>query len=768
MAFAGLARFDGDGCLVWANPDFGAVLGCGGAIRTGMPLADVLGAVGQDRARALAAPDVIAALTAGETAVLYGAAMATGSAALALARGEGGETLLTAVPLPAGALCTSAFCTDPDHRHGPALETAQSAIMEAIAFPLVVSRLADGLVLAGNQPAAAMFGIPLADAVGRVTSWEFYTDPDERIRLVARLKEGRGQCDGFETQVRSRGGREAWVMLSARQLVYCGEQALLVCITDLTERRRMEKDLAAQWKQSQAVLEGLSQGVLALDRDRRLTAWNGRVLDLLGLAPGDVVFRMALPRLAEQVAGAGRFTAANVSALLGQGLADGAPLVFEPAGAGGLVMEATARGLPDGGCVITCTDITSRKRAERELRDSRALFEQAIRAARDGISQWDLKSGEVWFSPQWWSLLGYGEDEAVNSIERWAELILPEDRDVSLRAAADFAAGLIEDCQLVQRYQHRAGHTVYLYSRSIKVADDGGQTVKLIGSHTDITERIRAEDTARTAKEQAERALKSLKEAQAHLIQSEKMAALGSLVAGVAHEINTPIGIALTGASLLAERTDVIRRSFAANQLRRPDFADYLETAEEATQLMMLNIDRAAQLIQSFKQMAVDQASEERRVFHLADYIQEVLRSLSVRLKRASHAITVECPPDLVLDSYPGALSQILTNFIMNSLIHGYPPGQTGHLSITVTCDEAEEEVTLRYADDGRGIPAELQDKVFEPFFTTNRGAGGSGLGLNIIYNIATRTLRGRIALDSAPGQGTAFTLRFPRCIPAG
>lgn len=765
MAFAGLARFDGDGCLVWANPDFGAALGGGDRLCPGMALADVLSLVDQDPRRFMAAVDALAALLAGETVVLYGARLAPGGAALALAAGEGGETLLTAVTLPSGVSCVSAFCSDPRHRHGPALETAQGAILESIAFPLVVSRLSDGLVLAGNQPAAAMFGMPLAEAVGRVTTWEFYSDPEERGRLVDRLKAGGGQFDGFETLVRSRGGREAWVMLSARQLVYCGEQALLVCITDLTERRRMEKDLAAQWRQSQAVLEGLSQGVLAFDRDRRLTAWNGRALDLLGLSAAAIVFGMPLPALAETVTAQGGFTSDDVHALLGPGLEDGASVLFEPRSSDGRVMETATRALPDGGCVITCTDVTSRKRAERELRDSRALFEHAIRAARDGISQWDLKDGEVWFSPQWWSLLGYGEDEAVNTIERWAELILPEDRDVSLRAAADFAAGLIEDCQLVQRFRHRDGHTVYLYSRTIKVADDGGQTVKLIGSHTDITERIRAEDTARTAREQAEAALKSLKDAQAHLIQSEKMAALGTLVAGVAHEINTPIGIALTGASLLAERTEVIRRAFTTNQLRRPDFADYLDTAEEASQLMMLNIDRAAQLIQSFKQMAVDQASEERRVFNLADYVQEVLRSLGVRLKRASHIITVECPPDLMVDSYPGALSQILTNFIMNSLIHAYEPGQTGHLSITILPD-GDDDIILRYADDGCGIPPALHDKVFEPFFTTNRGAGGSGLGLNIIYNIATRTLQGRIALTSAPGQGTTFTLRFPRCIP--
>ncbi|MDQ2102462.1 ATP-binding protein [Azospirillum isscasi] len=459
----------------------------------------------------------------------------------------------------------------------------------------------------------------------------------------------------------------------------------------------------------------------------------------------------------------------------GAAFGPGEPLPARPAPADGVrectrpdgqVVECLSRPLPDGGFVVTYTDVTERRSAERELTASRELFELAIRAAREGISQWDLRTGELWFSPHWWGLLGYGEDEMVNTVERWTELILPEDREPSMRMAADLVAGTMNECQLVQRFRHKRGHVVHMLTRAIRVVGPDGELFRLVGSHTDVSERVHAEERVHAAREEAERTLRDLKEAQAHLIQSEKMAALGSLVAGVAHEINTPIGIALTGASLMAERTRGIRRDFEAGTLRRPDFADFLDTAGEAAQLMLLNIDRAAQLIQSFKQIAVDQASEERRVFDLRDYIDEVLRSLGVRIKRATHGVTVDCPENLIIDGYPGALSQVLTNLVMNSITHGYAPGQHGTLRVTVRAVGADE-VELVYADDGRGIPPELHGKVFEPFFTTSRGAGGSGLGLNIVYNIATRKLKGRIALDSAPGRGTAFTLRFPRVVPA-
>ncbi|GAA4253031.1 PAS domain S-box protein [Azospirillum formosense] len=771
MAAAGLARFDADGRLIWANAAFRASLG-------GCP-ADSLDALLARVAVCGGGAGAAERLRAGQP-VAFASSAGDGHPTLIPAEGEGGELVLT---LTDG---SGALADPPDDTGFFGLEgllgdragEAERAIMQAIAVPLVVTRLSDGLVMAVNQPAGLLFGVPLDDVVGRSFARAFYTEPAERNRLLAALRDGAGGVDGFETRLCRPDGSDLWAMVSARRFRFRGEDAMLACISDISARKRTEQALEAQWDQTRAVLNGLGQGVMAFDRALRLVAWNGRAAELLGLEPEFLRYHTPYAAIAVRVGEGLAFgpgaVCPDTSSNGNPSTAPGSPLPartapdersWECTRSDGQVLECLIRPLPDGGFVLTHTDVTERRNAEREIFASRELFELAIRAAREGIWQWDLRTGELWLSPYWWGMLGYGEDEMVNTAARWTELILPEDRELSARKARDLINGAMGECQFILRFRHKRGTVVHMLSRAIRVLGPDGEPFRIVGSHTDVSDRVHAEERAHAAREEAERALRDLKEAQAHLIQSEKMAALGSLVAGVAHEINTPIGIALTGASLVAERTRLIRRDFEAGTLRKPDFADFLDMAGEAAQLMLLNIDRAAQLIQSFKQIAVDQASEERRVFDLRDYIDEVLRSLGVRIKRAAHGVEVDCPADLLIDGYPGALSQVLTNLVMNSIIHGYAPGQHGTLCVAARRVGADE-VELVYADDGRGIPLELHDKVFEPFFTTSRGTGGSGLGLNIVYNIATRRLRGRIALDSAPGRGTTFTLRFPRVAP--
>ncbi|HYD29635.1 MAG TPA: ATP-binding protein [Azospirillaceae bacterium] len=271
------------------------------------------------------------------------------------------------------------------------------------------------------------------------------------------------------------------------------------------------------------------------------------------------------------------------------------------------------------------------------------------------------------------------------------------------------------------------------------------------------------------AKERAEATLAELRDAQDQLLQSEKMAALGQLVAGVAHEINTPIGTALTSTTHLAEKTTELAEKFRGSLLRKNDLASFVDTAMEITGLVTSNIQRAAHLVQSFKQVAVDQTSEMRREFELGEYIDEIVLSLSPRVRQTPHSVSYACPPDVMMDSYPGPLAQVLTNFICNALEHAFShDGETaGHLRITVTAPTGSE-AQIEVADDGKGIDPEILPKVFEPFFTTRRNAGNTGLGLHITFNIVTQTLGGTVAVESVPGAGTRFTLRLPRVAPAG
>ncbi|MBY6263033.1 PAS domain S-box protein [Azospirillum sp. 412522] len=279
---------------------------------------------------------------------------------------------------------------------------------------------------------------------------------------------------------------------------------------------------------------------------------------------------------------------------------------------------------------------------------------------------------------------------------------------------------------------------------------------------TDVTVEARSAEEIFNAMQELARAYADLKETQANLVQAEKMASLALLVAGVAHEINTPIGIAFGCATHLSGRTGMLAEVFERGTMKKSELAAYVATASESSRLIEQNLTRAAELIQSFKRVAVDQTSEERRRFDLLAYLEEVVTSLGPTLRKSRHRVAIACSPGIGMDSFPGALSQVVTNLVMNALTHAFPADSRGHMVIDVD-EVADGEVEIRFADDGAGIAAENLPKVFEPFFTTRRGSGGSGLGLHIVFNLVTQSLGGRIAVDSVPGDGTTFTLRIPK-----
>ena len=292
-----------------------------------------------------------------------------------------------------------------------------------------------------------------------------------------------------------------------------------------------------------------------------------------------------------------------------------------------------------------------------------------------------------------------------------------------------------------------------------------------------IIERIRhAEDAARRSQQETAQAMDELRRAQESLLQSERLASLGSLVAGVAHEINTPVGIALTSASVLKEATDAIGAAVAGGGVKKTDIVRYLETAGESARLIMNNAYRAAHLIHSFKQIAVDQVSEARRAFELRDYIGEVVASLQPTLKKTRSEVIIDCPPGIEFDSYPGALAQVLTNLVLNCVEHAFDSETAGTIHIGVRCEtdgmagaKADAKagwLNMQVRDNGRGIAPDMIDRVFDPFVTTRRGQGGTGLGLNIVFNLITRQFGGTITVTSTPGQGATFLLRLPRVTP--
>jgi signal transduction histidine kinase len=278
----------------------------------------------------------------------------------------------------------------------------------------------------------------------------------------------------------------------------------------------------------------------------------------------------------------------------------------------------------------------------------------------------------------------------------------------------------------------------------------------------------KTEDELRASKEKAENALHELNAAQQNLIDAERLAALGGLVAGVAHEVNNPIGISLTVASSFARRAEMFEAELRSETgLRRSQLEDFVRTSRDAAQQLVGNLHRAGELIQSFKQVAVDRSHVERRIFSLSEATDQIIASLRPALKKASITLSVEVPEGLAIDGYPGAYGQILTNLFLNAANHAFPDGRSGAIAISAK-PRGSDDVEIIFSDNGVGMTPDVQRQAFDPFFTTRRNEGGTGLGLHIVYNLVTQQLGGRMMLDSRLGQGTTFRIIMPRAAKGG
>jgi signal transduction histidine kinase len=278
----------------------------------------------------------------------------------------------------------------------------------------------------------------------------------------------------------------------------------------------------------------------------------------------------------------------------------------------------------------------------------------------------------------------------------------------------------------------------------------------------------KTEDELRNSKEKAESALLELNAAQQNLIDAERLAALGGLVAGVAHEVNNPIGISLTVASSFARRAEMFEAELRSDgQLRRSQLEEFVRASRDAAQQLVANLHRAGELIQSFKQVAVDRSHAERRQFGLSEATDQIIASLRPVLKKAAIALSVDVPEGLVIDGYPGSYGQILTNLFLNAAYHAFPDGRSGTISISAR-PRGSDDVEIIFADNGAGMTPDVQRQAFDPFFTTRRNEGGTGLGLHIVYNLVTQQLGGRMMLDSRLGQGTTFRIIMPRAAKGG
>jgi signal transduction histidine kinase len=320
-----------------------------------------------------------------------------------------------------------------------------------------------------------------------------------------------------------------------------------------------------------------------------------------------------------------------------------------------------------------------------------------------------------------------------------------------------------DDLRLTGVATHLAGIAIARTRHENELLRHRGHLEELVEART--AEMRRAKDAAEQANADLQKALENLRMTQDELVRRDKLAALGALVAGVAHELNTPIGNSLMVASTMVDRTRAIRASTDAGALRRSALEGYLQQALEADDILVRNLRRAANLVQSFKQIAVDTDTAQRRHFDLANFISELILPLRAMSKQAHVQVVQDIPHGLDLDSYPGQLGQVIQVLFENSTTHGFAGRTDGHIAITARRLE-DDTVRLIFEDDGVGVLPEHLSRIFDPFFTTRLGAGGSGLGLHVAHNIVTGVLGGRISVESTPGAGARFILLLPSCAP--
>jgi PAS domain S-box-containing protein len=411
----------------------------------------------------------------------------------------------------------------------------------------------------------------------------------------------------------------------------------------------------------------------------------------------------------------------------------------------------------------TVRDITDQRRAEDAIAEGRRMLQQVIDTVPAVINVKDKRLHYVLMNRYMAGIFGIEPADAIGRtttdlMSRYGAQKTDENDKRVLAGGREL--GFYEE-----EYVDASGKMRHWLVNKLPLLDTDGEIENIVTVALDIGDRKRGELEMRKSKDAAEAALRNLRETQNSLIEAEKLAALGRLVAGVAHEVNNPVGISLTVASALERKTDLFAAEVARGDLRRSSLNEFLETSRDASSQLVSNLNRAAELIQSFKQVAADRNYSDQRSFDLGDLTEQVVMSLRPGLRKHNLTLTVDCQPNLTMNSYPGPYGQVLTNLFLNSVAHAFPDGRAGSVDIRVR-ECGKDNVEILFSDNGIGMSLDVRRRAFDPFFTTRRDHGGTGLGLHIVYSIVTNRLGGRLDLDSEPAGGTRIQMILPRVAP--
>jgi two-component system sensor histidine kinase/response regulator len=398
----------------------------------------------------------------------------------------------------------------------------------------------------------------------------------------------------------------------------------------------------------------------------------------------------------------------------------------------------------------------------------------ATRVAKLGIWDWDVVRDVLLWDDAMYQIFGVRREDFGGAFEAWSQLLDPDDK---ARAQAEVEASVRNGTELHSEFNilwpDGTRRTIKVEGRTIR--DASGLPLRMVGVNYDITDRTLAEQELRTHRDSLEKLVdertqalqrvnSELRLAMTQLVQTEKIASLGRLVAGMAHELNTPLGNALTVASALKFGTQDFSDKVNGLGIKRSELYAFREMCEEAATIIERNAHRAAELIGNFKAIAVDQTSGRRRSFSVRNLLDEIISTQRNPWSHSTHRIEVEVDRAIELDSYPGALGQVVANLLQNSMVHGFDGRQDGRVNIVAHSDG--RNLLLAYSDNGKGIDPAYINKLFDPFFTTRLGQGGSGLGLYIVYTLVTGVLGGGISVTQSPSEGLHFDITLPLVAP--